>query len=532
MTFDPKQYLAETEAEAFDPAAYLASVSPPSGRERVGGGEAFARHAGQGATAGFGEETVSALQQIPAPLRGLLGPLGAVTNASETLAELTTPNISENLKRGAALVDAERTERMGLGERLRQAVEGYRQGREGERAANARAREDQPLPSFLGNVVGGLPLAIATGGAGAPSLGRAVAQGAGLGGLGGLGGSSADLTQGDVGGAAADTSIGGLLGGAAGAAGAGLAKVLSGPGAELLKRLGIGQARKVLTGGTKSISQAKALTDEAAERALTEGAVRPLGTTAGAAERLAVLRETAGNEYAALVRELEAAGVEGPSAHRLAAEWFLTAKDAASRSLGSSVPGLYRRVAQELAGKYAPGQKVPLGVAEDMKRSLQDAARSEYARVGGHPDIGEAKMALASDMRQAVEDAIAAQAQKAPAKAAAFEPAKRRLSELIQGSEAANKALNSAQNKNSISLRDLLVADAAPTGALGKVALLPLSMAARAFGPSTVAAGSYGLGSALSGGTGKALVPGALSLEQALVELLRQNREEESPSGP
>ncbi len=88
----------------------------------------------------------------------------------------------------------------------------YRENRDVVRKENQQA-EDAHKGAFLaGNVAGGLPSGIATGGGG---LIRAAATGLGAGALSGLGGSSADLTQeGNKWRAAQDTTVGGILGAA------------------------------------------------------------------------------------------------------------------------------------------------------------------------------------------------------------------------------------------------------------------------------------------------------------------------------
>jgi hypothetical protein len=140
-------------------------------------------------------------------------------------------------------------------------------------------------------------------------------------------------------------------------------------------------------------------------------------------------------------------------------------------------------------------------------------------------------MAAAAKTRQAIEDAVAAQADKAPEAAAAFVPVKTRTGELIQAGNAADRALNAAKNKNAISLRDLLVAGAGKDP-VTKLALLPLSMVARAFGPSTVAAGAHGAGEALGGAAPETWAQ--IGRGTALMEALRRIRKkkEETTNAP
>jgi hypothetical protein len=508
-------------------------------------GEAVGRAGVQGATAGFGDEINAAVQA--GPMNPMANPLAGLAQAFSDV-----PESQQKLARQVD-VDKDAINAQQPGGRLRALLQDYRLNRDADRAGNARAKEAHPGACLATEIAAGVPLAFALPGGQATSVGGMAGAGALAGGLGGLGGSDADLTKGDVGGALWDTGVGATLGAALGAGASYLpkvAKAAAGKGAELLERLGIGQGRKVLTGGTKSISQAAAVSDDAVRRALEEGAIRPLGTTAGAAERLGVLREGAGEQYAQIVQALEEAGVHGPQRDALARQLFQEAQGAAANTAGSSVPGYLNGIAQDVAGlpgRQIPGELAPvagevgetigqpverLGLqqAENVKRSLQDAARREYTKVGGNTELGEAKMAAAARLRQAVEDAVAEQAGKAPAQAAAFEPVKKRLSELISGSNAAEKALNAAKNKNAVSLRDLLVMGAGKDAGQ-KLALLPLSMAARATGPSTVAAGSYGMGSALRRLMGLSLPKTGRDILTA-TERAALNAYLENPNGP
>lgn len=602
--------------------ARATAVSPPSGPAEVPGyGETAGRAATQGATAGFADEATGLLQatQDGATPWYLKSPVAA-------LAEFTS-DVPQAQKDAGAQVDRDRAATMTVGERLRRMLAEGRMSRDSERRQNAEAKAAHSTTYNAANILSGVPLAFALPGAGAKGALQGAGAGAVAGGLGGLGGSQADLTKGDVGGALWDTGVGATLGAALGAGASYLPKIAgaaSRKGAELLERLGISQGRKVLTGGTKSISQAAAVSDDAVKRALEEGAIRPFGTTAGAAERLDVLREAAGAEYAQVVKALEDAGVVGPERDALAAQLFAKAREAAASNVGP-VPAYIQGTAQKIArlsadaritgestaapqrmgealrqalaprqalpnaadvgeliarpARYASGdmgevveraldplaqraagrtrealgpavvgtagevgevigrpvERLGLTQAEGVKQSLQDLARAEYQKVGGNTLLGDAKMAAAADVRRAVEEAIQQQAGKAPEAAAAFIPVKQRTGELIQAATAAEKALNAAKNKNAVSLRDLLVAGAGKTP-VEKLALLPLSMTARAVGPSTVAAGSYGAGKAL-GAAGEAVTPALskygyapanLTAIQAMLDALRR-KEENAP---
>lgn len=90
-------------------------------------------------------------------------------------------------------------------------VDDYRQTRDENRAAFAKAAAAHPAISAVANLAGG---AATMGGMTAPTgVVGATAQGAAIGAVGGLGNSNADLTQGNVGQAAIDTAKGAALGG-------------------------------------------------------------------------------------------------------------------------------------------------------------------------------------------------------------------------------------------------------------------------------------------------------------------------------
>lgn len=493
-------------------------ASPPTPEEletaNVSKGKSAARGAAQGATGGFGEELVAAMQTLPRWARALT-PVGALMEPVQMMAEISS-GVSPETRARAAAVDAEREARPDapdLGTR-------YRDVRDSERRANERARAANPKAYIAGEIGGALPSAVAMGGSG--TLGALVKGGAKMGAVSGLGTSRADLTQGDVGQAATDTALGAGVGAASGVVGYALPKALGAAmrpaarkGAELLERLGLRKGREVLTGkalaGQHQLANQKELSDAAVRRALDEKAIRPLSTTDATAARLSSLREEAGDALATVVRELEAAGVDGPSAHKMAAELFLRAKDVEANTVASQAPGYLRKIAEDLADKFQPGEKIPLARAEALKRSLQEAARNEYKRLGGVKELGEAKMEGAAKLRQGVEEAVESATQAAPPGSAvaqlgrAFVPAKQRAGELIQASDAADFAARRMSLTPEDSLLGSLtgVATGDPvTGlaaALGKAGL-------RNRGPSTAATAAYG-GSKLLRSLAKSQLP-------------------------
>jgi len=130
----------------------------------------------------------------------------------------------------------------------------YKSGRDEERQADVKAREDSPGSFLAGSVAGGLAT---------PSLGAGIAPIAGLGALAGLGGSESS----NIAGMAKDTALGGALGGLAGGAvkGAGALKDMASKGL----REGAEGMAVLATGATGK--QAQAFAPETGARLLDEG---------------------------------------------------------------------------------------------------------------------------------------------------------------------------------------------------------------------------------------------------------------------
>jgi len=310
---------------------------------------------------------------------------------------------------------------------------------------------------------------------------------------------SAGMKLGDPGASASDVAASAAGGGAVGGGiykGLPLVADLLGAAAQkVAPRLHQGAlewGRKALTGNAGAISVKKPLSEEAVQAAYDTGAIKPFGAIQGTAERLGVTREALGEEYAQIVAALEAKGVTGPNAILLAKKMVEEGKQVAAKSLGSPAPGMFRSVAEELSGKVDPTPFAPkrlgLSQAEDMKRTLQQAARGEYVKEGPTSLAGEAKKDLASMLRQAVEDSVAEQAGKAPVEAAAFVPVKQRLGSIIEASTAADTAAARAARNQKFGLGSKVLAGGTlATGNVpGAAATLFAADAARTRGPSTM----------------------------------------------
>lgn len=420
------------------------------------------------------------------------------------------PSTGEALGRGAirGLTFGFGDELVGLSEAVvpRKGEEGipwrerYATARDAARAENAAAKKAHPVAYAGSNVAGGIISTLAApvfrAAQGASLLARAgagAASGLPIGAALAAGESEADTLGGVASDAAAGAAGGAVVGGALPAVGAAVSRPAKAFG-DWLSRKSTDWGRKVLTGGYTPLSVKKPISAEAVEEAYRQGAIKPLGTTERAAAVLGEARESVGDAYGQILAALEAKGVTGPNAILLARDLAAEAKRSSANSLASARPGLFQGAADELASKVpaAPFTSKRLGLtqAENIKRSLQQAAQNDYVREGGQSISAEARMDLAGRMRQAVEDAVQSQATKAPDEAAAFVPVKQQLSRIIEGSEAANKGAARATRLKHHSLTDeigksAMIAGLGPAGIIPGYGLAEAKRQVRVRGPAT-----------------------------------------------
>lgn len=472
-TFDPDAYLAKQTPAGFDPDAYLKARAPAPAGAPVGGGQAFGAGVAQGATANFGDEIEGAIQSL---LRKYVEK--APWDEGKSLGDL------------------------------------YAEDRDYRRKENERARTERPGAYIGGNVAGGLITAPLVPGGPATSTGAKLLQAAKVGaGYGAVSGAGRAESMEDVPASAAlDASIGALVGPAATLAGNGVAR-----GGRFLKdwlaQKAFEQGQKALTGNAGTIAVKKPLSEAAVEAAYSSGAIRPGSAVSGIAERLGEAREAAGAQYAQILDDLAAKGVTGPRANKLALELSDEARQMVQT--GNPVPDLFRKIAGEVAaepGAATMGGALPLSTAETIKRNLQNAARAEYVKEGPTSLAGAGKKELAARVREAVEDAVAQQASKAPTEAAAFVPAKQKLGALIEASNAADIAAARAARHSGFGLPEATMAAGgmaagSPTTAAGAF-LLTKMLKQRA--PSTLGWAARQIGRAIpaSAEAPVALVPG------------------------
>lgn len=424
-------------------APAVAQAEPP------GRMEALARGAGQGVTLGFGDE-----------LAGAAGALG----------DLAHP------------------------------VDAYTRGRDESRAANKAAKDAHPGYFVGGQIGGSLPLAFLGGGIGvakhAPLLAKALQLarvGAGFGAAQGLGDAEGDAAT-QAGDMLKGGAIGGVLGGALPIAG----ETIALPVAQKLRDVATNAGRRVLSRTVQSLSNKEALPDAAVHEAMRQGAFGPLKDVKYANEVLNNAREAVGDQYAQILDTLAAKGVTGPDAQALAQKLAAEAQQISANTLGSPRPGIFQGVADELATKPVDAAgNLGLAQSESMKRELQHLARAQYDKLKAmQTPAGDAQESIASRMRQAIEDAVDAQRAKAPAEAAAFQPVKEQLSNIIAASNSARGGANRALKNAAISLPDVVMAASGQPHALAKAALVH---ALKTRGASTTAWALPGVADALEG---------------------------------
>lgn len=238
--------------------------------QEMGGGRAFARGLGQGASLSFADEGA-----------GLVDAVGEGYG---------------RLARGDFEVSGD-----GLSDWYEKFVGDYLEGRDEARNLNAAADATHGAAYLGGQVTGGLATGALTGGAGLGAglgLRGAVALGAGEGALTGLGGSSAELTDGDVleyARAGGDALVGAGYGAAGGAVGYGVGKGLQALGGRA--KAALGRARGALVDEAAG-AERQALQDILDEVDAAHGPGLEMNKRGDAAARL---RE--GREAARLARE-------------------------------------------------------------------------------------------------------------------------------------------------------------------------------------------------------------------------------------
>jgi hypothetical protein len=456
-------------AAAAPAARFVFEDTPATAQSGPSNLTAFGRGAAQGATLGFADEfggMAKAGVRVAGDVR---------TPGPKALAKMY-PGVPYP-EAAARWFDANRPDVKAAGAaeeaRIAQGAS-YESERDKIREADRAAREAHPVAFGAGEFTGAAataPLMSVAAPARAATLTTRVAQGAlsaaPVGAVFGLGASESK----DVGGQMLDAFTGAGTAAGLGAAlpvvGEGVRKVAA-PIARRLSQTAIEQGQKALSGVSSALSARKQIPASVVQQALDTGAIKPLGTVAGTAERLATQADELGGAYADILAGLEAKGVHGPEAEALAAELSKRAVRASDTSLNSPRPGMLQSTADELLTKPIPiSGKGRLGLmqSEEMKRGLQAEAAREYDKITRqYTTAGETKKEIAAAMRGAIEDAVQQQAALAPEEAAAFEPVKAKLANALAALRVAEEGAARAARRKPISLTSTIAGSAIGAG--------------------------------------------------------------------
>lgn len=269
----------------------------------------------------------------------------------------------------------------------------YRASRDSERQKLEAGREHHPVVTFLGNMAGDIGSDAVLGAFGVPvgSVPYQVASGA----ISGYLGSDADLsegkaTPGTMASAALSTGVGAGLGYVlpkVGAAGAKMLPAVMARARQGLESVATSQGNKALLDGGRSLANRMPTSDAAVMQALEDNAIRLLGTSKGAYQRLSELADQRGAAYGTILEKLEELGVKGPRATELAEHFLSEARDRAANS------GANKAVADVFAGEaknldnITPRDFVLLGespMASEPVRAVT-APRPTPTGLGGRP---------------------------------------------------------------------------------------------------------------------------------------------------
>jgi hypothetical protein len=314
----------------------------------------------------------------------------------------------------------------------------------------AQDSDAHPVASFLGNVGGEMASDFLLSKLGIPvaSTPYAIAAGA----VSGAGAADENTPGGRLGGAGMGAGLG-AVGSAFGhyVAGPAISK-LGGPLVKALGRkledLGIDQGRRALLNGADQLSR-KITRSDAVREALRFGAngelpaILPLGTAKGALKRLEGRADTLDALRESILSRLEANGVKGADARKLADDLMERGgKDFVNSGADKSIAQKYMDEAVNVDQLAQDGQ-LGLKQGENIKRTLQKEAKYDSAAPDSRMNV--ARKDIAAAVRQANEDAVDAAGKAAPFGsevsdlAESFVPVKQRLGRTLAAMEAAEK---------------------------------------------------------------------------------------------
>jgi len=228
-------------------------------------------------------------------------------------------------------------------------------------------------------------------------------------------------------------------------------------------RLGEGAhilANKFLSKGARQ----KELSEAATKAAYESGGIRPFTSAKAAYNRMAdSLNELQQKEYGPMMERFEKAGVEGMSPARLEQELrgggLATAKGTTvkpfyepyfneAEQIGAVNPATHAFEANPYR-EPLPSGNYSLSQGESIKQGLQHQAKQAYKAAPGLPVAGSgvAYEDMAAAARRLQEEAVAAQAAKAPEEAASFIPLKQKYGALAEAKAAAAMAATREANR-------------------------------------------------------------------------------------
>lgn len=460
MAFDPDKYLASVgqSSGGFDPDAYLAKVT--ASEPKTGAGAAALEHFGNAATLGY-------LPQLQAMAQPVM---------DRVLDKITGNHVADPKK---SLLEDE----MG----------GYIQRRDANIARLALEKKEHPLASYAGMGAGIVGSALGTGGMGALAEGATAAQrlaaaaktGAILGGAANPGDTEGDFDPLQVAARAKNSGIGAGLG-----VGGQLLAEGIGAGSSALSEYLADKAAKKATRAlgrptpTQALQMAKSGQDVALGRTLLdEGAVPVLGTHQRIADRVAALKEKAGQDIGDL---LDSAGDQKLVSGGTAGVKLLDEPEVARLRGAPGMKGFAGQI-DEVAEDIANHGDMSLKEAHQLRRDIDRSInfnKPAQDRLGTQLALTKSRGVINDEMNQALNELDGSTKD-------ALLKANKTYSNLAKAEDLGERGIGQDQANRAISLTDTIAgvpAIASGHGAVG-LALGAANKFGRTFGNSIQARG-------------------------------------------
>jgi hypothetical protein len=168
-----------------------------------------------------------------------------------------------------------------------------------------------------------------------------------------------------------------------------------------------------------------------------------------------------GAKYGSIVQGLEAEGVPGPSAIRIALQLLKQRGQVDRKTMIEEIPALYRSAAERVLKVADPETfGLTLGQNEELKQSLQDPRL--YNRVSTSDiNLGPTRRDIASTFRKASEESIDQAVAAAPEGSEiqrlgeAFRPVKERYGNLATARDAAERGTQRAAQRSNFGMKEI-----------------------------------------------------------------------------